>query len=210
LPDDRDCPRIRGRASNSIARVDDAGPVEPSTLSWPEVPPRHGRVLLREFEPGDVDMVLDLATDPYVPLIGTLPAHADRDQAIAWIERQRQRLTEGAGFSFAIADRSTERALGSIGLWLSGWAHGRASVGYSVAPLARRAGVATDALKALVDFAWSIPELFRLEAYIEPFNTPSQRVVRQAGFAVEGLLRSHQTIGGTRRDMLLHSLVRSE
>lgn len=179
-------------------------------LSWPEVEPRHGSVVLREFEPGDVDMVLDLATDPYVPLIGTLPAHADRDQAIAWIEDQRRRLSEGAGFSFAIADQSTGRALGFIGLWLSGWAHGRASVGYSVAPLARGAGVATDALRAVVDFAWTIPELFRLEAYIEPFNTASQRVVRRAGFEVEGLLRSHQTIGGTRRDLLLHSLIRLE
>jgi ribosomal-protein-alanine N-acetyltransferase len=177
-------------------------------LSWPEVAPGHGSVVLREFEPGDVDMVLDLATDPYVPLIGTLPAHADHDQAIAWIEHQRRRLNEGAGFSFAIADRSGGRALGFIGLWLSGWAHGRASIGYGVAPLARRTGVATDALQALVDFAWTIPELFRLEAYIEPFNTSSQRVVRQAGFEVEGLLRSHQTIGGIRRDLLLHSLIR--
>ena len=91
-------------------------------LSWPEVAPRHGSVVLREFEPGDVDMVLDLATDPYVPLIGTLPAHADRDQSLAWIEQQRRRLTEGAGFSFAIADHSTNSALGFIGLWLSGWA----------------------------------------------------------------------------------------
>jgi RimJ/RimL family protein N-acetyltransferase len=154
--------------------------------------------------------VLDLATDPYVPLIGTLPAHADHDQAIAWIAQQRRRLTDGEGFALAIADRSTDAALGFIGLWLSGWAHGRASVGYSVAPLARRTGVATDAVRALVDFAWTIPELFRLEAYIEPFNTPSQRVVRRAGFEVEGLLRSHQTIGGTRRDLLLHSLIRPE
>jgi ribosomal-protein-alanine N-acetyltransferase len=179
-------------------------------LSWPEVAPRHGRVVLREFEPDDIDMVLDLATDPYVPLIGTLPAHADHDQALAWIEQQRRRLAEGVGFAFAIADHSTGRALGLIGLWLSGWAHGRASVGYSVAPLARRAGVATEGLRALVDFAWSIPELFRLEAYIEPFNTPSQRVARQAGFEVEGLLRSHQTIGETRRDLLLHALIRLE
>ncbi|WP_232668573.1 GNAT family N-acetyltransferase [Pseudonocardia sp. TRM90224] len=166
--------------------------------------------MLREFEPGDVDMALDLATDPYVPLIGTLPAHADRDQASAWVEQQRRRLTEGVGFAFAIADHSTGKALGLIGLWLSGWPHGRASVGYSVAPLARRTGVATDALRALVDFAWTIPELFRLEAYIEPFNTPSQRVVRRAGFEVEGLLRSHQEIGGARRDLLLYSLIRLE
>jgi RimJ/RimL family protein N-acetyltransferase len=178
--------------------------------SWPEVAPRYGRVVLREFERGDVDMVLDLATDPYVPLIGTLPAHADRDQAVAWIDQQRRRLTDGVGFAFAIADHADGSALGLIGLWLSGWEHGRAAVGYSVAPLARRAGLATDALRALVDFAWTIPELFRLEAYIEPFNTPSQRVVSRAGFEVEGLLRSHQTIGGTRRDLLLHSLIRPD
>jgi len=69
--------------------------------------PEHGRVRLRAFTDADVAMVQNLATDHYVPLVGSLPAHASPAQALAWIERQHGRLTEGAGFSFCVTDRVT-------------------------------------------------------------------------------------------------------
>jgi RimJ/RimL family protein N-acetyltransferase len=165
-------------------------------------------VILREFSASDMPMVLELSTDPYVPLIGTLPANASEQEARAWINRQRQRLAEGIGYSFAIADASTDRCLGGIGLWLAGLTQGRATAGYFVAPSARRQGVATAALKALTAFAWTIPVLHRIELYIEPWNSGSVRAAEGAGFEREGLLRSHQESGGRRRDMLLYSIIR--
>ncbi len=182
--------------------------MEPFPLVWPDTAPRHGGVVLRAFEDTDVEMVRDLATDQYVPLIGSLPAHADTTQAAEWIARQRARPVQGVGFSFAIAESSSGEAVGHIGLWLTGLQQGRATVGYSVAPRARGRRVAAEALCALVEFAWSIPQLFRVEAYIEPFNTGSIRTAEHAGFVFEGLLRSHQTIGDMRRDMLLYATVR--
>jgi RimJ/RimL family protein N-acetyltransferase len=71
-------------------------------------------------------MALELSTDAYVPSIGTLPAHATAGEAADWIARQRQRWAEGAGFSFAIADAATGRAVGATGLWLRQLAEGRA------------------------------------------------------------------------------------
>jgi [ribosomal protein S5]-alanine N-acetyltransferase len=61
-------------------------------------------------------------------------------------------------------------------------------------------------LQALTRFAWTIPALYRVELYIEPWN--SIRVAEAAGYQREGLLRSHQEIGGTRRDMLLYAITR--
>ncbi|GGB16732.1 hypothetical protein GCM10011492_03150 [Flexivirga endophytica] len=130
-------------------------------LRWPTQALVYGAVRLRAFEDRDVAMVRDLATDPYVPTIGTLPADADNDEARAYIDRQRGRLEEGAGFSFCVADRDTDAALGGAGLWVRELQHGRAGVGYSVAPSARGRGVAADALKALAGFAWSISGLCR-------------------------------------------------
>jgi hypothetical protein len=43
---------------------------------------------------------------------------------------------------------------------------------------------------------------------VEPWNAGSIRVAEAAGFQPEGLLRSHQEIGGTRRDMLLYAMIR--
>lgn len=154
-------------------------------------------------------MVTALATDPYLPTIGSLPAGATTEEATDWIRRQRGRLAEGAGFSFCIADLETGRALGSIGLWTADrLTQGRATAGYAVAPSARRRHVARDALRALTDFGWSISVLHRIELYIEPWNTGSSRTAEGAGYAREGLLRAHQEIGGRRRDMLLYAVTR--
>jgi ribosomal-protein-alanine N-acetyltransferase len=176
---------------------------------WPTGPVAQGPVVLREFSDADLPMVQELSTDPYVPLIGSLPANATRQEAQDYIDRQRGRLAEGVGFSFAIAEADTDRGLGGIGLWLAGLDEGRATAGYCVAPSARQRGVASAALMALTAFAWTIPALHRIELYIEPWNTGSVGTAELAGFEREGLLRSHQVIGGRRRDMLLYAVIRA-
>lgn len=165
-------------------------------------------MLVRAFSDDDVPMVLDLATDPYVPLIGTLPTHATETQARDWIRRNLGRWDEGAGFSFAIAEAATGRAVGAAGLWLAELARGRAKAGYSVAPGERGHGYAAHALTALTVFAWTLPGLHRVELHIEPWNVGSVRTAERAGYTREGLMRSHQEIGGGRRDMLLYAAIR--
>ena len=178
------------------------------SLSWPTSLVAYGPVVLREFSAADLPMVQEMSGDPYVPLIGTLPPNASAQDAHAYIDRQRGRLAEGRGFSFAIAEAGTGRGVGQIGLWLADLEQGRATAGYSVTPSARGLGLAAAALTALTSFAWSIQDLHRIELYIEPWNTGSVRTAERAGFEREGLLRSHQEIGRRRRDMLLYAAVR--
>ncbi|MBO0920923.1 GNAT family N-acetyltransferase [Cellulomonas sp. zg-ZUI222] len=177
-------------------------------LVLPTPAPTFGGVRLRAFGPRDVGMVQDLSTDPYTPLTGTLVADATAAQAHEWIDRQHERLVTGAGYSFCVADAADDRALGQVGLWLADIEHGRATAGYGVAPTERGRGVAARALTALTAFAWTIPELHRIELFIEPWNVASTRTAENAGYEREGLLRSRQVIGGRRVDMLLYSAIR--
>lgn len=176
---------------------------------WPAVDPSRGGVRLRRFRDGDAGMAIELSRDPYVPTVGSLPARATHGQALVWLERQRHIHVGGSGFSFAVADAETDRCVGEIGLW--GWAleQGRAQAGYGVIPSARGRRIAATALLALLDFAWSIPALHRVELYIEPWNIASIRTAEYGGFHREGLLRSYQEIAGERRDMLLYAAVRN-
>lgn len=176
---------------------------------WPSAAPSSGVVVLRAVREEDAAMAMELSTDTYVPQIGSLPAHATEAQALDWVGRQQNRHREGAGFSFTIAEAQTDRPLGHCGLWLRDMPSGRASAGYSIRPSARGRGLASEALTALTTFAWSIEQLHRVELYIEAWNVGSQRAAERAGYLREGLLRSHQEIGGQRRDMLLYAQVRS-
>lgn len=177
-------------------------------LTAPSAAPEAGNVKLRAFSSSDAQMVQDLSTDPYVPMTGSLDLNASRAEAVAYIERQHDRLTSGAGFSFCVADAKTDEPFGQAGLWLKWLGDGRATAGYAIAPSARGRGRAAHALAALTSFGWSIPTLFRIELYIEPWNVASIRTAEVAGFEREGLLQSHQQIGGCRVNMLLYASIR--
>jgi len=178
--------------------------VSDSELRWPTTQPRSGPVSLRPFVKADVAMVEELATDPYVPLVGSLPAHADAVAALEWIDRQHARLSENVGFSFCVVGELDE-PLGVAGLWTRGLPGGRATAGYAIRPSARGRGLATHALRALTAFGWTVSGLHRVELYVEPDNLASRRTAERAGYVCEGVLLQHQEIGGRRRDMCLYA-----
>ncbi|MCC9144456.1 MULTISPECIES: GNAT family protein [unclassified Arthrobacter] len=176
--------------------------------AWPSTDPQHGNVRLRAFRDEDVATVIEMSRDEYFPAIGSLPGNASPEQAMEWVERQRNRYREGAGFSFAVADAGTDRCVGQLGLWIRELEKGRAQAGYGITPSARGHRFAASALLAALEFAWTLPELHRVELHIEPWNTASTRTAELAGFEREGLLRSYMEISGQRRDLLIYSALR--
>lgn len=164
--------------------------------------------MLREFRDTDLDAVLEAAGDPSIPRITTVPSGADTAGALAYIERQRDRLPTGIGYSFAIADRrDTADAVGQIGLWLRDADVGRGRIGYWIRPTARGRGLAADALATLADWATTLSWVRRLELLIEPANEGSWRAAESAGFRLEGVLRAFEPVGGEQCDMAMYARI---
>jgi len=161
-------------------------------------------VVLRPFTAADTPAVREAALDPLIPLITTVPAVPDDKTLREYLDRQNARASTGQGYSLAIADAATNRAVGQIGLWPHD--DRRASIGYWIAPPARRHGYAGHALEALSQWGLDVLNVARLELYIEPDNEPSRRTAEHAGYQREGLMRSWQAVGGDRRDMYMYSL----
>ena len=166
------------------------------------------RIRLRAFTEADIAVVQAACSDPHIPLITTVPTNDSEEDALAFIARQRDRLITGAGYSFAIADAHTDEAVGQIGLWLRHIDDGRADIGYWIEASHRQAGYATAALGLLTEWAFTIPEVARLELSVEPWNEPSWRLAERLGFRREGLMRQWQTVGDERKDMYLYALLR--
>lgn len=164
-----------------------------------------GPLVLRPWGYDDVGVVMEAGTDPFIPLISTVPARGDAADARAFVERQGNRPEEGMGHAFAIADAASGRAMGHIGLWVHTVGPGRATVGYWVAPSFRRRGVVTAALRRLATWGFAERRLDRIELSIEPWNAGSRRAAERTGFRCEGLLRAYEHVGGERRDMLLYA-----
>ena len=164
-----------------------------------------GPFRLRPFKLSDMEVVREASADPLIPLITTVPAAFTENEGRSFIERQWSRAEQGTGYSFAIADAVTDRAVGQAGLWLKDVAEGRASVGYWVAGSARGRRAAAFAVGSVVQWAHQQLQVPRLELYVEPWNIASIRTAERAGFQREGLLRSWQEVGGERKDMFMYS-----
>ncbi|HEV7173554.1 GNAT family protein [Pedococcus sp.] len=178
----------------------------PTTVPRLEHPP----VLLRPFAAKDQDVVASVASDPLIPLVTTVPASGRAEEVAAYIQRQHDRLGEGAGYSFAIADSTTDEAVGQIGLWTREVHLGRASVGYWVAPAFRRHGYARAALMTLSQWASTLDGIHRLQLFVEPWNEGSWRAAEACGYHREGLLRRWERVGDEYRDMYAYSRLTTE
>lgn len=163
---------------------------------------------LRPFEDKDIELVHEASADPLIPLMTTVPASGSNEEMLAFIERQHHRLVTRSGYSFAIADARTDRAVGQIGLWLKDSDQGRASIGYWIGPSDRNKGVASSALEAISIWGLSLPGIHRLELYVEPWNKGSWRAAEHCGYIREGLLHSWEDVGGQRKDMYMYSRLR--
>jgi [ribosomal protein S5]-alanine N-acetyltransferase len=174
----------------------------PATLTVPTL--AAGPFRLRPFTLADTGAVREAASDPLIPLITTVPAAFTQDEVRRFIERQWSRAEQGTGYSFAIADAATDGAVGQAGLWLNDLAEGRASVGYWVIRPARGRRAAASAVRAIARWAHHDLQVPRLQLYVEPWNTASVKTAESAGFRREGLLRSWQEVGSTRKDMYMY------
>lgn len=162
---------------------------------------------LRPFEPRDAAIITSVADDPLIPLITTVPADGSPAEVDAYLRRQHERLSTGAGYSFAIADFETDDAVGQIGLWTHEISTGRASTGYWIAPHLRCRGYARAALQALTRWAVELDEVERLQLFVEPWNEGSWRAAEACGFVREGLLCAWEKVGAERKDMYVYSVI---
>jgi RimJ/RimL family protein N-acetyltransferase len=169
----------------------------------------HDPVRLRPWQDSDAGLIASVASDPLIPLITSVPTVGSPENVTAYLDRQHRRLTEGAGYSFAIADLRTDESVGNIGLWTGNIESGRATTGYWIAAQFRRQGYVTAALRALTTWALTMPEVERLELYVEPWNEASWRAAEAAGYQREGLLRAWQRVGDARKDMFIYSVLPS-
>lgn len=168
------------------------------------------QVVLRCWNEADVPQQMNAFRDP-VFLTYSDWQPVSNDEARQRLHEQEQSRVRGEQINFAVVERDNSRLLlGGASLnWISEKDR-RASLGYWLAPPARGRGVASRSVRLIARWAFDTLHLARLEITCGPDNFGSQSVARRCGFSLEGLLRSHQTFKGARRDTMMFSLLPGE
>jgi len=171
-------------------------------------PPRlpAGPVALRPPRAGDVEDVLDHGRDPATSMI--FPDLATRADAERFLLDQVPRgWRDGDHLTLAVADASSDAYLGVVTLRVK--PGGAADVSYGLRPSARGRGAMTEALRALVDWAFSDagPGLSAMHWQAPVGSWAARRVAWRVGFRIEGVLRAGVLADQGRADCWLASLL---
>lgn len=156
------------------------------------------RLILRPLLAADaVHFARLLGPDPEaVRQMAQMPDPCTEEAAREWIEAR----LGPAGFVFAILRRADSEFLGIAGF---GGPVDMPEVGYWIGSTYRRLGFATEAIKALVDYARAIG-VPRLHADTFPNNPASERVLAKVGFVADGLVERDFPARGGRRQLKRH------
>ncbi|WP_053800000.1 GNAT family N-acetyltransferase [Streptomyces rimosus] len=134
------------------------------------------RLVLRPWSLDEVAAVIDNRRS--ADWADDFPAEGDRviarlfEQHPGWLDDHSQRL---------IIERDSELLVGSIGLFGSP-GDGQVEIGYGLVASRRGRGYATEAARALTDFALALPGVHTVVAGAELSNPASMRVLEKAGF----------------------------
>ncbi len=145
-----------------------------------------GRVLLRWLTERDVDDLFSIFSDREVMRFWSSAPFTDEAAARRLLEHIRESFQTKQLFQWGVARRSDDRVIGTCTLTHLDAGNQRAEVGFALGREHWGNGYMSEALQALLDFAFGDLQLRRIEADVDPRNTSSIRLVERLGFRARG------------------------
>ncbi len=130
------------------------------------------------------------------------------DEGRSWIEAQVSAFAARKTFEFVILERGGQ-FLGGCGINQIDEENHRANLGYWVRSSATGRGIATRAVRQLVQWAFDNTNLVRLEVIVSTENAASLRVAEKSGAFIEGVQKKRLLLHGMWHDAVMFSFVRS-
>jgi [ribosomal protein S5]-alanine N-acetyltransferase len=168
------------------------------------------RVRLRWLTAEDVDALFAIFSDTEMMRYWSSPAMQERTEAEALLLRIHRQFVDKLGFQWGIERKEDGRLLGTCTLFHVHVANRCAELGYALASAHWKNGYMLEALTALLDYAFGLMNLRRLEADVDPRNASSLRILGKLGFQHEGLLRERWDVAGDIQDSVFLGLLARE
>jgi RimJ/RimL family protein N-acetyltransferase len=168
------------------------------------------RLRLRWLTSADVPSLYAIFGDPEVCRYWSRPQLRDVVEATALLEEIESGYATRTLSQWGIVTRVDDHLIGTCTLTSFSLEHRRAEVGFALERTSWGQGYGSEALHALLQYAFESLDLRRIEADVDPRNTRSIRVLERAGFRREGLQRQRYLIGGEAQDAVLYGLLSSE
>ncbi len=166
------------------------------------------RLLLRQLTKDDCNDVFAIFSDPNVTEYYDLETFNRVEEAEEHIERLLTRFDKRQAIRWGITVRPNDRVIGTCGVMIQ--SNIRGGLGYELARKYWRQGIMTEALSAVINFAFEDLGINRLEALVMPGNLASEELLRNLGFKEDGILREYAFYKGAFHDLTCFSILGRE
>jgi len=126
------------------------------------------------------------------------------EDTLAFVRASRLQFHKHEAFAAGIW---TGELAGSIGTQPVDWPNRRVAIGYWLAAKFRGQGIVTDACRRVVDHAFKVWKLNRVEIHCAVGNRESAAIPRRLGFERDGVLRQAQRVGEVFHDIEVYSML---
>jgi ribosomal-protein-serine acetyltransferase len=165
---------------------------------------------LRRLEESDADELYRLIEANREYLAQWLPwAEAlTLEGSIEFIRTVRRQEASNDGFQAALVSEGS--IVGMVGFHGVNWPHGSTTIGYWLDEGHQGHGLMTRAVRALVDHAFGVWDLHRVEIQAAVDNHRSRAIPERLGFREEGVRREAERIGDRWHDLAVYALLAPE
>ena len=166
------------------------------------------RLLLRKLERYDSADMYEYSCIPEVTKYLTWEPHPDEAYTHKYLSYIQSQYRAGKFFDWAVVYKG--KMIGTCGFTAINESCLSGEVGYVINPKYSNMGIATEAVKRVLEFGFEVLCLRRIEAHYMPENTASRRVMEKCGMTFEGILRKSMLVKGQLIDVGICSILRSE
>jgi [ribosomal protein S5]-alanine N-acetyltransferase len=153
------------------------------------------RFLLQQIISADQQFIFEGLSDPEV--IAFYGVSFDSFEATSkQMEFYDNLIKEGTGTWWKIVDRANGNRMGAIGFNNYQSKHRKAEIGYWLLLECWKQGIITEVLPVVLNYMQNQLQIHRIEALVEVGNEQSCRILENAGFIQEGLMRDYEFKNG--------------
>ena len=165
------------------------------------------KIKLRALEPEDLNVLYQWENNTELWTIGSTIAPYSKYQLREFISNADQDIFTSKQLRLMIESKENGEAIGCIDLYEFDAFHQKAGIGIMIDEKSRNRGIAMQALKLLIEYAFSFLKLNQLYCYIPEQNKTSIKLFKKAGFVQSGKLTDWiRTIDGY-SDVFVYQLI---
>ncbi len=147
---------------------------------FPEIKTRN--LILRRLVLQDQKVIFTLRNDKQVNRFIRRNFMNSETEALTFIEKIWSNGDRGPDVFWGICLNTHPDLIGSVCLWNFSGDRKLAELGYELLPVFQGRGLMSEAVKAVLDYAFNHPELTTIEAYTHKENMPSKKMLAKFQF----------------------------